>query len=165
MSLVSLFRIPGVRYPDDTRHCFHCTTSDEDHCKVNRGYGLYIVDMCAVSLYHLLSPCYRKTDDNQWTPCLSSPVITSLCVQMYPWSPVGMVSIEPGVSIRTCSTPVLILVTTIAGFLIFYQLVSPSYLATICLSSHDNTTQNIFQKHFNGSVNSYLVKCAVELVR
>lgn len=49
---------------------------------------------------------------------------------------------------------------------------SLSYLLSISVpaisqqfvSSDDNTTQNIF-KNINGSVNSYLVKCAVKLVR
>ena len=130
-------------------------------CQTKMRWGYcYIVDMC-VSLLSLFTVLLQT--DYRYHVCywaIVTTVITSLyqvarCGQWgwWPW---------PGVLLVTGWSRTWSLLPTAS--LSYLLSISVPAISQQFVSSDDNTTQNIF-KNINGSVNSYLVKCAVKLVR
>ena len=150
------------------RHCFLHKGWSIDPCKVKSLVSnedemrilLYCWHVC-VSLLSLFTVLLQT--DYRYHVCywaFVTTVITSLyqvarCGQWgwWPW---------PGVLLVTGWSRTWSLLPTAS--LSYLLSISVPAISQQFVSSDDNTTQNIF-KNINGSVNSYLVKCAVKLVR
>ena len=123
MSLMSLFRIQGVMCPkllDGTRHCFHCKTPNEDHCKVkDEGRILFIIDMCASIIYIVLITVKLMITSEHLVCCMVTvSQLLRHCVQMYQVSMVT--TLASARCVQVLLHPSFLLPSR---FLIFYQLV------------------------------------------
>ena len=139
MSLMSLFRIQGVMCPellDGTRHCFHCKVKDE-------GRILFIIDMCASIIYIVLITVKLMITSEHLVCCMVTvSQLLRHCVQMYQVSMVT--TLASARCVQVLLHPSFLLPSR---FLIFYQLVSLSYLFQQFVSTVMITQLKIFFKN------------------
>ena len=139
MSLMSLFRIQGVMCPkllNGTRHCFHCKVKDE-------GRILFIIDMCASIIYIVLITVKLMITSEHLVCCMVTvSQLLRHCVQMYQVSMVT--TLASARCVQVLLHPSFLLPSR---FLIFYQLVSLSYLFQQFVSTVMITQLKIFFKN------------------